>query len=251
MRPFVVLVGALLLGMLGLPASASSQAREPAATLSSDRPGLGDGAHVLAPGVWQFELGGFVQSDVGDDYLVGRSLIRVGFSALEVRIFVPDLVALNQGNFLRLGDLALGVKVPLDFGTASWRWAATGSFTLPTGSQELSAGDPTGFLSLIGETSFSESVALALNAGYGSRFNDLGGGALSLVVTPTFAVPGQDGLSAYLGYAGLIREGDDLHIVEWGFAKVTGPDRQWDVNAGYDTGNHTWFLGAGLAVRRR
>lgn len=251
MRPSFMRVGALLLGMAGLPAAASSQAREPAASISPDRPGLGNVAHVLAPGVWQLELGGTVEADVGDDYLVGTSLLRFGFSALELRIFLPDVVSLHQGNFLRLGDLGLGVKIPMRLGAENWRWAATGSLTLPTGSESLSADGATGFVSVVGETSVTETVGFVMNIGAGAPFDDPGGGTLTLIATPVLAVPGHEGLAVYLGYAGFVREGDDDHIIEGGFAKLDGPDRQWDVNAGYDPGGHTWFLGAGVSLRRR
>jgi len=251
MRPFVLLVGALLLGMLGLPASASSQAREPAATLSPERPGLGDVSHVLAPGVWQLEVGGTIQADVGDDYLVGSSLLRFGFSALELRIFLPDVAALHESNFLGLGDLGLGVKLPMKLGAESWRWAATGSVRFPTGSEALSANATTGFVSVVGETAVTETLGFIMNIGVGAPFDDPGGGTLTLIATPILAVPGHDGLAVYLGYAGFVREGDDDHVIEWGLAKLDGPDRQWDVNAGYDPGGHDWFLGAGLALRRR
>lgn len=242
----------LVVGGLGLPAmgQAQAQAGPPPDVLASDRPGLGDGAHVLAPGVWQGEFGATIQAAFADDYLVGSSLLRVGFSAWELRVYVPDVVGLHADEFLRLGDLGVGAKFPLDFG-GGWRWAGTGLLTLPTGAHSLTADDPGGAGSLIAERSLSSTVGIALNAGYGFLFNDLGGGTLSFLATPTFALPDTDGLSVYVGYAGYVREGDDAHWLEGGVTKRDGPDRQWDVNAGYDPGGHVWFLGVGLAVRRR
>lgn len=230
---------------------ARAQTRTEPTTLASDRPGLGDAAHVMAPGAWQVELGGTIWAEETDEFLVGSSLVRFGFAPLEVRLFVPNFVALHQGEFLRLGDLGVGVKVPLGSETSAWRWAATGLITLPTGAESLTAHDPGGGASIIGQTGLGASATLAVNAGYGFVFNDLGGGTLSLLVTPTFDVPGQQGLSAFVGWAGYLREGDDAHYIEGGLAKLDGADRQWDVNAGYDPGAHVWFLGVGVAQRGR
>ncbi|HSG48336.1 MAG TPA: hypothetical protein VLA43_11020 [Longimicrobiales bacterium] len=241
-----ILTGAVL----AVPGQAQGQARLRSDVISSDRPGLGDGAHVLAPGVWQGEFGGTIQAQYDDDFLVGSSLLRIGFSALELRVYLPDAVSLHEGDFLRFGDLGVGAKFPLDLG-GGWRWAGTGLVTLPTGASALTADDPGGGGALIAGRSLSSSLSLTFNAGYGFLFNDLGGGTLSFVATPTLAVPGYEGLSVYAGYATYIREGDDAHYVEGGFARLSGPDRQWDVNAGYDPGAHVWFLGVGLAVRSR
>ena len=250
MRCHTLLRGAVLLGIMGFPCHGVAQVREPAPTLSSDRPGLRDGPHVLAPGVWQAELGATIQAQFNDDFLVGNTLLRFGFTALELRVYVPDVVALHAGEFIRLGDLGVGAKFPLDFG-GGWRWAGTGVVTLPTGAHSLTADDPGGGGSLIAERSLSSTVSLAFNTGYGFLFNDVGGGTLSLLATPTFALPGYEGMSVYAGYAGYIRKGDDVHYLEGGLAKLAGPDRQWDVNAGYDPGAHVWFLGVGMALRRR
>jgi len=154
------------------------------------------------------------------------------------------------GEFLRFGDVGVGAKFPLDFG-GGWQWAGSGLMTLPIGARSLSAADPTAAGSIIAERSLSSTVSLALNAGYGFLFEDFGGGTLSFLATPTFALPETDGLSLYAGYAGYIRQGDDSHWLEAGVTKLDGPDRQWDVNAGYDPGGHVWFLGVGLAVRGR
>ena len=234
----------------GLPSVGLAQARPPADVIASDRPGLGDGAHVMAPGVWQGEFGGTIHAALGDDFLVGSSLLRFGFSAWELRVFVPDVVGLHAGEFLRFGDVGVGAKFPLDFG-GGWQWAGTALVTLPVGAHSLTADEPGGAGSLIAVRDLSPTVGLQLNAGYGFLFNDVGGGTLSVLATPTFVLPDTDGLSVYAGYAGYIREGDDAHYLEGGIAKLDGPDRQWDVNAGYDPGGHVWFLGVGLAVRRR
>lgn len=242
---------ALTAALIALPVRARAQEREPSPTISSDRPGLGDAAYVLAPGEWQIELGGSIDGVPNDDYLVGSSLVRIGFRQIEMRVYVPDIVTLYRDQFLRLGDLGVGAKVPLRMGGEGWRWAAEGVLTLPSGSESLSAGDAAGYATMLAEADLGDGVVLALNAGYGSVFNDFGHGTLSLLVTPNFAIPGHDGLGAYVGYAGYLRQGEDTHYVEGGLYKLDGADRQWDVNAGYDPNGHVWFLGIGVAQRWR
>jgi hypothetical protein len=174
----------------------------------------------------------------------------VGLGDIELRVYVPDVVGLHAGEFLRLGDLGVGAKFPLDLG-GGWEWAGTGLITLPTGGRSLTADDPGGGASIIAERALSADVGMQFNAGYGFLFSDVGGGTLSFLATPTFAIPDRDGLSVYVGYAGYVRSGGDAHWLEVGLAKLDGPDRQWDVNAGYDPGGHVWFLGVGVAVRKR
>lgn len=241
----------LLAALVSLPTGALGQERQASPTISSDRPGLGDGAWVLAPGVWQVEIGGTLQSVPNDHYLVGSSLVRVGLSSLELRVYVPDVVSQRQGDFLRLGDLGVGAKIPLDLGGEGWRWGVEGAATLPTGSASVSAGDATASATMLAETDLGDGVVLALNMGYGFVFSDSGSGVFSLLATPSFPVPGKEGLSAYAGYAGYYGRGDDAHYVEGGVYKLDGADRQWDVNAGYDPNGHVWFLGVGMAQRWR
>ncbi|MDP2959698.1 MAG: transporter [Longimicrobiales bacterium] len=239
-----------LLAVLAVPLPTSCQAPPARPPLSADRPGLGDKASVLAAGVWQAEVGSTIQAEINDEFLVGSSLVRTGFAGVEMRLFLPSVLVRNQDQLLQLGDLGLGVKVPLDLGGSWWSWAATGTLTLPTGSEHVTADDPGADAAFIGQVELAGDVTVAMNAGYGFLFGDFGGGAASLVVTPTFPFPGGGGLRAYAGYAARIRSGDDDQVIEWGLTRMEGADRQWDLNAGYDPGSHAWFLGIGVAQRR-
>lgn len=230
-------------------APAAAQAPPPRPPFTADRPGLGDGAGIVGRGLWQVEAGATIHAETYDEYLVGNALLRLGLAGLEVRVSVPPLLIRNQDTFLQVGDLAVGVKVPLELGGRWWRWAATGTLALPTGSELVKADGAGGAAGFIGEVELAGDVALAFNAGYGFLFDEPGGGTGSLVATPTFPVPGRPDLQAYVGYGLFLRPGDDEHFVEWGITRQVGPDRQWDLNAGYDPGSHTWFLGAGLAHR--
>lgn len=232
---------------LSLPASAQTSPRPP---FSSDRPGLGDGAAVMGQGLWQAELGATIRAETNDEFLVGSALLRTGLAGVELRLAIPPGLIRHEGSFLQLGDLGLGVKVPLDLGGAWWKWAAVGTLTLPTGSDRVSSGE-TGFGgTFIGEMELAGDASLLMNAGYGFLFDDVTGGTLSFLATPAFPLPGSSDLRAYLGLATYVRPGDDDLVVEWGLTRMEGPDRQWDLNAGYDPGSHVWFLGIGVADRR-
>lgn len=223
------------------------------AQISSDRPGLGDGSHVVASGVWQVEGGVQLSGNDGVDVVsIGQGLIRWGLGALELRFFPNSFVVLRGSGDDRSGiqDFGVGVKVPLR-GEGDWRWSLGATTTLPTGSDDFSAEDPTGAVTLIGETSLSDGVGVALNAGYAAFFDDVGDGTFSLLVTPSFSVPDVPGLSLYAGWAGYFGPDDDVHIVEGGLAKAVGEDGQWDINAGYDPDSGVWFLGFGASRRWR
>jgi len=243
--------GAVLIALSALagPAAAQTQERAAPPRLPADRPGLGDGAVALGTGVWMAELGGTIQAVVNDEYLFSDALVRTGFAGVEMRLTVPSVHMRHGDEFLQLGDLGLGVKVPLDLGGAWWQWAALGTLTLPTGSEFVSAGDPALNATFIGQVELAADADLVLNTGWGFVFGDFGGGSWSLIATPTFPFPGREGVRFYVGYAGFIRSGHDDHIVEWGLTRMDGSDRQWDLNAGYDPGSHDWFLGVGVAAR--
>lgn len=234
-----------------VPVPVGAQPREEPDTLVADRPGLGDGAHVIGEGVVQAELGMQIEAVVNDEYLAGTSVLRMGLSALELRFTIPSLLLLNQGRFLQLGDLGVGAKVPLGAAWGGWDWAAIGGLTFATGSERVTAGETTASGMLIAERAVTKGMGLALNAGYAFPFDGVGDGTLALIATPVFAVPGREGMAFYLGYGGFFTKGDDTHFIEWGLTRLDGPDRQWDLNAGYDPGGHNWFLGVGVTQRRR
>lgn len=241
----LIAVGSAL--ALAVPASAQMP---PRASFSADRPWLGDRAAVVGEGLWQAEVGATIRAEEYDEFLVGSALLRAGLAGVELRLGIPPGLVRHEGGFLQLGDLGLGVKVPLDLGGAWWRWAAVGTLTLPTGDEDVSTGEAGGDCTFVGEVELSGDVGLTLNAGYGFVFENVTGGALSFTATPAFPLPGSADLRAYLGLATWVRPGDDELVVQWGLTRMVGADRQWDLNAGYDPGSHVWFLGIGVADRR-
>jgi Putative MetA-pathway of phenol degradation len=241
----------LAIALLALSAPLSAQSRTPSETLLTDRPGLGDGTHVVAPGVWQAELGGSLESVGVDDFLSGANLVRIGFEDFEARLFVPSLFLLRSGSKIQLGDLGVGAKVPLDIPNSPWRVSAEGAFTIPSGSDASTADDPGLSFTGLAERSLSHGVSLAVNVGYGFLFGGVTDGTFSLLVTPSFPLPGHDDVSAYAGYAHFAQPGSDGKFLEGGLSRLEGTERQWDLNAGYDPWAHSWFLGVGLAQRWR
>ena len=248
--------------LLALPALAAAQEtvgdgagfpgqdREAAASILSDRPGLGDGAHVLAPGVWQVEMGGQLMASTPRRYSFGQGLIRGGFSPLELRIYANSFVVDGgDGSDLGVEDLGVGAKVPLSEGR--WRWSVLGLMTVPTGTDDFSARRVTGGGTLIGETSLTNAIGLALNAGYVAPLNGLGDGTFSVILTPGVSISAIPGLSAYAGVASYLGEGPDQNFLEAGVAYLSNADVQLDLNWGIETDSRDWFLGVGFARRWR
>jgi hypothetical protein len=209
-----------------LPGTLNAQSEEVAPfNLDSDRPGLGDGAHVMAPGVWQAELGG--------QYLSGGN------------------ARLNAGSSdFGIEDLGIGAKVPMG-ASGAWNWTVLGLVTIPTGSDDYSAREVTAGATVIGQTTLTESISFALNAGYFSPLNGVGDGSFAVIVTPGFAIPGLPEWSAYAGVASYFGHGDDANLIEAGLAYVRDADTQLDLNWGIDTDSREWFLGVGWARRWR
>lgn len=232
------------LALLGNGGAAAQEA------ISSDRPGLGDGAYVLSHGVWQVEAGVQVSGDDPRQIRVGQALVRWGLGRFEARFHLNSVVFDRTAEpDVGAEDVAAGFKVALNDGAGGWSWSVTGAVSGPVGGDPFSAGDPTGSAALVGETSLSENVGLAVNGGYAAPFGGGGDGTVSVIVTPTFAVPSKGGLSWYAGYAGFFTPGEDAHFAEGGVAWLAGPDVQWDLNAGYDVDGGGWFFGVGVARR--
>lgn len=231
----------------------AAQTRDPAGTIVSDRPGLGDGSWVLAPGVLQAELG-ITRSDLGAISIGdGSALVRIGFAPLELRLTLPTLsyapdAVINQTG---VGDLGLGTKIGLSR-SSTWSSSIVAGVSLPTGSAGFGSDETGASASLLVETGLTDLIGLAVNAGYGATFDEFGDGVVSLIVTPGF--PLGTNLSGYAGWAGYFGTGEfstDQNFIEAGIAGTRGANLQWDVNSGFDVSTDSWFVGFGLAIRRR
>jgi hypothetical protein len=246
-----IVLMAMTSALLGV-APLAAQEGPPVSPISSDRPGLGDGAHVLDNGVWQAELGGNYMGGGDSRFAVGQALVRGGFEAFELRVYGNSLIFDQTSGSSDFGfeDVGVGAKVPVS-ASGGWSWSALGLLTLPTGSDDYSAREVTGGAAIIGETSLSNSIGLALNAGYFFPFNAVGDGSFTVILTPAFAVPGAPEFTAYAGVASYFGHGADANFVEAGVAYAKDADTQLDLNWGIDTDTRAWFLGVGWAKRWR
>ena len=241
--------GASILLLIGALVSAAtpSHAQEVAETILPDRPGLGDGAHVVGAGVVQLEVGFEASFDSGAEvFTFGQSLVRYGVGGIEIRV-MPGSVLVTADD-VGAPDPAVGLKVPLSRGDGP-RVTAVLATTLPVGSEAFSEGKASGAVTLVGEFALTDALGLALNAGYSLPFADVDDGSVSVIVTPGLSVPAVEGLGFYAGYAGAYGAGDDEHFVEAGVVYVPDADKQLDLNWGMETGGGRWFLGVGLAHR--
>ncbi len=226
-----------------MPAQESSQ-RSPSPTIVSDRPGLGNGARVVGPGVWQLETGATLTDSGPDRFASGSALLRVGLSNLELRLTLPSPQVSDSGD-AEVADLGLGFKLPL--GNDAWRWGLVGDVTLPTGSDAATADEVTGSLTLVGETALGDSTGLTVNLGAAVGEDS----DRTLILIPTLSYPIASNVSGYAGYGGYFNDARDEHWVETGLAFSAGADLQWDINSAYDVENDQWFLGVGLSWRWR
>lgn len=245
----VVLCACVAAGWGGGWAGVSAQEVGP---VVGDRPGLGFGTSVLPEGVMQAEGGVAYGSGAGDRFSLGQAVFRLGMAGFELQGFANSLV-IEQGTLDdRVGFEDLGVGAKLGLGeSGAWRWAALGLVTLPTGANAFSNREVTAGATLIGETSLTGSVGLAVNAGYAFPFDGPADGTFSLILTPGFPIPGLDGVSGYAGTASFFGSGPDVNILEAGVAWTRDADTQLDVNWGIDTDSRDWFLGVGLVRRWR
>lgn len=242
--------GLVCLGFLACPALLVAQ--DVADGIISDRPGLGDGAHVVGNGVTQLEFGLDI-SDAGPAkaFSIGQSLLRFGMGRWEARI-LPGSAVISDGES-GLVDPAVGAKVRLNGPESGVQLSGVASASLPVGSGGYSAEEVGLGGTLVAEGSLAENVGLAVNVGYGFFTDAVGDGTLSVLVTPGFAIPSVEGLGAYGGWAGFFGSGSDRHVAEAGLAYSPDPDTQLDFNLGVDVGDQSegWFFGVGLARRWR
>ena len=222
-------------------------------TISSDRPGLGSGSVVVAPGILQFELGGEYADD-GEDadrISLGQALLRYGVAdGFELQGLLGSFTVLRASDVSAEGvqDVGLGAKVRLPAGDA-WSWSLLGSLLLPTGSPAFTADAVVPSVALLADLALAEGLGVAINVG-SSGFATDAGDQVSLIVTPSMALPGDRPISLFAGYAGYFAAGDaDLHFVEAGATWLRGSDLQLDLNGGVEVDTGVYFIGIGVARR--
>lgn len=229
-------------------AGAAVAQEEVSQIITPDRPGLGDGTHVVAAGVFQLETGTAFESGRGAESITfGQLLLRFGLGPFEARLLPGSAIVQNED--FGLVDPALGLKVPLVRGDV--RLSTVLTTTLALGADAYSAGEATGAVTLVGEGSLSDVLGLAINAGYGFPWDDPGTATYTLIVTPGLSVTSVRGLSVYGGYAGFYSDVDDTHFVEAGLAYASDIDTQYDINLGLNTESRRFFVGVGIAHRWR
>lgn len=250
--PTVLLV-AVAAGLAGVH-PARGQERPPAPEIVPDRPGLGDGVHGVASGVFQLETGVEV-ADRGPDteWSLGQAVLRFGAGPLELRALLDSYV-LRRGGVDDQGfrDVAVGAKVGVaEDARERARLSALGTLSLPTGSSGFGTDQATAGATALGEwTPGGGPVSVAANAGVTLPL-ERGDPAWRLVVTPGASIDGVEGLGAYGGWAGFFAGGGDRHWLEAGLTYLLDRETQLDLNGGWSPDGDHAFLGMGLARRVR
>ena len=241
---------AIALGGFMLASPPTLLAQQP---ITPDRPGIGSGATVLAPGLVHLETGASLASGTGvDQYAFGEVLVRAGLAGVELQLFGNSLVVQRSDALPVLDDegfqdLGVGLKVPLlrDVGERM-NVSLQGVLTAPTGSALFTNDEWVGALNALFDVSLTDAAGLSINLGVEEG---VGGSdaVVSAVVTPGVSLRG--GFGAYGGWAGYFVEDGDVNYGEAGLTYLAGDDVQLDLNGGWGLDSDEWFLGAGIAVR--
>ena len=220
-------------------------------SISSDRPGIGSGSRVIDAGIIQIEGGAsFADSDPSDQVSFGQVLLRYGLALFEVQAVVNSLVfqtgAADDAGFQ---DFGVGLKTPiLQNDETPLSLSLLTTLLFPTGADFLTSDETIPAFTLLADYPLSDQVGLSSNVGYAfgtGSANDV----FSLTVTPGFALPGDNNLSGYVGYAGFFSDGPDQNFLEGGVAWLVNKNVQADLNSGILLENGDFFIGVGIAAR--
>lgn len=240
---------AVLTFLIVLPLS-TLNAQDP---LTPDRPGLGNGSHVLNPKITYLESG-VEYFDLGatDQFSIGQVLFRHGLTfGVELRVQLNSLVLRNTpfANQSGIPDPGVGLKLNImDKPGSVFRLSGLGSITVPTGSSSFTSDEWVPSFALLADYGLSEQWGLSSNLGY-----TFGPGSLEgiwmFTVTPGYSFPDEAGLGIYFGYAGFYSDLTEEHFLEAGATKQISSNLQVDLNGGWDVDSGNLFIGAGLALR--
>ena len=244
--------------LLGLTALAlvSGPSLHAQQSITSDRPGIGSGSAVVGHHTVQVEAGfDYTKTVTNDTYSIGQALIRLGAPWFELEIFANSYV-ITRTDFMDdvtdgegFQDLGIGIKVPLVRGAGGrFSLSAQGILNTPSGSNIFSADEWVPVANLLADLGITDRLGVSVNAGY-----QAGPGSVEDTVT-LFVTPGValgNGFGAYAGWAGFFSDGEDAHFAEGGFTYLASTDIQLDLNGGWNVDTDDYFLGFGVAVRRR
>ncbi len=237
------------LGIAALLVTASAAGQD----FSAERPSFSSSPLALATGYWQLEGGFqyFKASDDVDGFSLPNGLLRYGAGErAEIQLGWTGYARFDTsgGDVDGFTDASLGVKWQLSEDNATTPLALFAGVSLPVGGDELSSDelDPAvglfwghnGRVSLFGTVLLSESAsqttignAVGINLPLERRCNHC---------------------SAYLEYVGIHAEGSGpQHSLNGGYAWMTRPNLQFDVNAGFGLNDRAadGYFGFGAAYR--
>jgi hypothetical protein len=235
----------LAIGCVG-PVTLAAQGREPSSTIMSDRPGIGSGAYVLAPGESQIEAGAGIASP-REVLQLGQGLFRIGLPAIELQAILNSFQTQLDGGASGFQDFGIGAKARIVEKDGT-RLAFLASLLLPTGAEAFTVGEAVMGASLLYATPLTTALGLSVNGRYSIGFEQ-GDGLFTLIITPGLAIPGDSGLAVYGGYAGFYGSGSPYHWLEGGVTLALGTETQLDANAGWTVDGDDYFVGLGLAWR--
>lgn len=264
----------LLMVMAAVPsAQAQMMDDEP---LTSDRPGLSNGAATVNSGTFQTELGyELFQNTTGEETLtthsIGQILARYGATdAIELRAnigsvgfaetFAETDTELESGYVSTgLSDRAIGPSIGVKARLFQTEMLTVSGFTdtsvpsVMTGPFETVDERSRQTFALFADGAISENITLTVNGGTSFYWSsgEQDDRAFSALFIPTLNFSINDEAGAYVGYLGEYDEFANRNFVEGGFTYLLSGDTQLDINGGYriDDNADGYFLGLGVSQR--
>lgn len=228
-----------------------------AQTISSDRPGVGDGASIVLKNKFQLETGlEFARYRPGESYMFNQNtlpiaLLRYGLSdKIELRLlqsyFVTDRPKL-QGDYSNNGfsNTSIGAKFRLAENTDRGTQAALlFDLVVPTGSQEVALNKFLASLRHLFSWNFSEQANLTSNIGvYWAEEQ-----AISLTYSFAVGYAINDKWGVFIEPFGEVFQFDDFSIaIDGGLTYLLNSKMQFDASAGSGINNDFYFMGLGFS----
>ncbi|MFN1835744.1 hypothetical protein AB2B38_010810 [Balneola sp. MJW-20] len=213
----------------------------------SDRPGIGDSPFVYGKNIFGAEAGAVYLNGGADSYQLPQLLLRLGVSdKLEIR-FNAGSVAFSENTDAQVQQQSAGIKYQLVADGDRFLTFMT-MVDLPFLNSNFSTWNTR--FSLQGRIQGNTNWGLDSNIGFGiSDINDIGGGAISFTLTPSYTFDSPTGAGVYFGYATDFSISNyDNHYFELGFTLLSAKNLQLDINSAKNLFQDGFFVGAGIAT---
>jgi len=219
-------------------------------TIAPDRPGLGNGTHVVYPSITYLETGvEYYEGGAVDQFSFGQVLFRHGLSkGMEFRLLLNSFILETRpvNNETGAADPGVGLKFNIyDNPLSRIKLSGLGSVSIPAGYSPFTDNKWHPSASLLADYKITPYWIVTSNAGF-TYGPDESRNIVMVSVTPTYSVPSTE-WGGYAGYAGYFSGSYNQHFLEAGVTRIVLDRLQFDVNGGVETKAGDLFVGVGFA----